>query len=63
MMNKDIISENISLIFNLKNYILPIFDIDSNADDESVSDIFVHVNSGGVPLKQNDSFYLLGRRM
>ena len=51
---KDIISENISLIFNLKNYILPIFDIDSNADEESVSDIFVHVNSGGVPLKQND---------
>ncbi|MGN1043661.1 MAG: DUF262 domain-containing protein [Acutalibacteraceae bacterium] len=51
---KDTIAENINYVFNLKGHTLPVFDIKSNADEESVSDIFVRVNSGGVPLKQND---------
>ena len=51
---KDTISENINSVYNLKGHTLPVFDIKSDADEESVSDIFVRVNSGGVPLKQND---------
>lgn len=48
------IFENINSIINLKEHTLPVFDIKSDADEESVSDIFVRVNSGGVALKQND---------
>ena len=48
------IFENINSIVNLKDHTLPVFDIKSDADEESVSDIFVRVNSGGVALKQND---------
>ena len=48
------IFENINSIINLKEHTLPVFDIKADADEESVSDIFVRVNSGGVPLKQND---------
>lgn len=48
------ISKNINSVSNLKNYILQVFDIKSNAEEEDVSDIFVRVNSGGVALKQND---------
>ncbi len=33
---------------------MPIFSIKANAEEEDVSEIFVRVNSGGVPLKQND---------
>lgn len=51
---QDIISDNINSVFNLRSYTLPIFSIKSNAEEEDVSEIFVRVNSGGVPLKQND---------
>lgn len=51
---REIISENINSVFNIKGHALPVFDIKSDVDEESVSDIFVRVNSGGVPLKQND---------
>lgn len=51
---QDIISENINAVVNLKEHTLPVFDIKSNAEEEDVSEIFVRVNSGGVPLKQND---------
>lgn len=51
---QDMISENINAIVNLKNHILPVFDIKANAEEEDVSEIFVRVNSGGVSLKQND---------
>lgn len=51
---QDTISENINAIVNLKNHTLPVFDIKANAEEEDVSEIFVHVNSGGVSLKQND---------
>lgn len=51
---KDMISENINSVVNLKQHTLPVFDIKSNAEEEDVSEIFVRVNSGGVSLKQND---------
>lgn len=52
--DKDIISENINAVINLREHTLPVFDIKSNAEEEDVSEIFVRVNSGGVSLKQND---------
>lgn len=51
---QDTISENITALSNLKQHTLPVFDIKANAAEEDVSEIFVRVNSGGVPLKQND---------
>lgn len=51
---QDTISENITALSNLKQHTLPVFDIKANAEEEDVSEIFVRVNSGGVPLKQND---------
>lgn len=51
---KDMISENINSVVNLKQHTLPVFDIKSNAEEEDVSEIFVRVNSSGVSLKQND---------
>lgn len=51
---QDLISESITALSNLKQYVLPVFDIKANAEEEDVSEIFVRVNSGGVALKQND---------
>lgn len=51
---QDIVADRINMVINLQNYLLPIFDINSDADEEDVSEIFVRVNSGGVSLKQND---------
>lgn len=51
---QDTISENITALLNLKQHTLPVFDIKANAEEEDVSEIFVRVNSGGVPLRQND---------
>lgn len=51
---QDIIVEHINGVLNLKSHTLPIFSIKSNAEEEDVSEIFVRVNSAGVPLKQND---------
>lgn len=48
------IAENINSVYNLMQHTMPVFDIKSNAEEEDVSEIFVRVNSGGVPLKQND---------
>lgn len=49
-----IIGENITALYNLTQFLLPVFNIKASADEESVSNIFVRVNSGGVTLKQND---------
>ncbi len=49
-----VISDNITALYNLQSFILPVFNIKSSADEESVSNIFVRVNSGGITLKQND---------
>lgn len=48
------ISTNINNLENLRKYPFPVYALDSEADEESVSDIFVRVNSLGVPLKQNN---------
>ena len=48
------IEMNIEAVFSLRNYKFPIFMIKSNADEESVSQVFVRINSGGTSLKQND---------
>ena len=49
-----LIPKRINDVLNLRNHPLPVFDIESDADEEDVSEIFVRVNSGGTPLKQND---------
>lgn len=51
---KDLIAANITALYNLQSYDLPVFSIKAEADEESVSNIFVRVNSGDVKLKQND---------
>lgn len=51
---KVIISDNINAVIQLRDYMISVFDIKSDAEEEAVSEIFVRVNSGGVPLKQND---------
>ena len=51
---QDVIADRINSVINLQFYSLPVFDINSNAEEEDVSEIFVRVNSGGVSLKQND---------
>lgn len=48
------VSDNITALYNLQNFILPVFNIKSSADEEAVSNIFVRENSGGIALKQND---------
>lgn len=49
-----LIAERINQVINLKTHTLSVFYIKANADEEDVSEIFVRVNSGGIPLKQND---------
>ncbi|MBQ8092943.1 MAG: DUF262 domain-containing protein [Clostridia bacterium] len=51
---KDIVDDNLTAVENLSKFTMPVFDIDANADEEDVAEIFVRVNSGGVELKQND---------
>ena len=48
------IEKNIEALNALKGYNLEVFSIKSNAEEEDVSEIFVRVNSGGIPLRQND---------
>ena len=51
---QDAIEQSIEFVFSLKNYKFPVFMIKANADEEAVSQVFVRINSGGTPLKQND---------
>lgn len=51
---EDKISNRIDTLVEFKNYTLPVFSIKADADEEDVAEIFVRVNSGGTPLKQND---------
>lgn len=51
---KLVIANNIDSLYRLSSYDLPVFSIKADADEESVSNIFVRVNSGGIKLKQND---------
>jgi len=48
------ISKNISRLSSIVNYDFIILEISSDIDEETVSNIFVRVNSAGVVLKQSD---------
>lgn len=48
------IEENINELLNLLDYSLPTLEINYNADEEDVADIFVRVNSGGQTLTENN---------
>ncbi|MDR1854162.1 MAG: DUF262 domain-containing protein [Azoarcus sp.] len=48
------ISTNITDLISLTEYIVPTLEISDNTDEESISDIFVRVNSGGEKLNEND---------
>ena len=52
--DQDIISNNIAKVANLTQYSMPVFNINADANEEDVAEIFVRVNSKGVVLKQND---------
>lgn len=49
-----IIENNINELLNLAQYSLPTLEINYNADEEDVADIFVRVNSGGQSLTENN---------
>ena len=49
-----LIEENINELLNLLEYSLPTLEINYNADEEDVADIFVRVNSGGQKLTENN---------
>ena len=53
-LEEDTISNRIDTLIGFKDYTLPVFSIKADADEEAVAEIFVRVNSGGTPLKQND---------
>ena len=48
------IENNINELLNLLQYSLPTLEINYNADEEDVADIFVRVNSGGQSLTENN---------
>ena len=48
------IENNINNLLNLSEYSLPTLEINYNADEEDVADIFVRVNSGGQSLTENN---------
>jgi len=50
----EIIQQNIQDLLSLGNFSVPTLEINGNADEESVADIFVRVNSGGKPLGEDD---------
>ncbi len=52
--DEDKIGNNLDSLARLTQHTLPVFDINEDAEEEAVSEIFVRVNSGGVPLKQHD---------
>ncbi len=50
----DVIDEGIDDLLSLDRYLLPVLEIRESADEETVSEIFVRVNSQGQALKQDD---------
>lgn len=48
------VEQNINELLNLSQYSLPTLEINYNADEEDVADIFVRVNSGGQSLTENN---------
>ena len=51
---KQLIQQNIMDLLSLGNFSVPSLEINGDADEESVADIFVRVNSGGKPLGEDD---------
>ncbi len=52
--DKEVISSNLTRLFNLQNYPFTALEIASTVDEEQVADIFVRINSEGVSLNQAD---------
>ncbi len=48
------VEENIKALLDLSSYLLPTLEINYNADEEDVADIFVRVNSGGQSLTEHN---------
>ena len=48
------IEDSINALLNLSDFSLPTLEIQYNADEEAVADIFVRVNSGGQKLTENN---------
>jgi uncharacterized protein with ParB-like and HNH nuclease domain len=51
---KQTIQQNITDLLSLNNYSIPTLEINGSADEESVADIFVRVNSSGESLGEDD---------
>ena len=51
---EDAIERGLTALLGLERYLLPVLRITADADEETVSDIFVRVNSQGQALKQDD---------
>jgi hypothetical protein len=51
---KQIIQQNIMDLLSLGDFSIPTLEINGDADEEDVADIFVRVNSGGTPLGEDD---------
>lgn len=52
--DKQTIQQNVMDLLSLGSYSIPTLEINGNADEESVADIFVRVNSGGESLGEDD---------
>ncbi|MFR7750686.1 MAG: hypothetical protein ACLU1W_08090 [Collinsella sp.] len=48
------VESGLNALLGLERYLLPTLEISESADEETVSDIFVRVNSQGQALKQDD---------
>ena len=51
---KQLIQQNIIDLLSLGDFSIPTLEINGDADEEDVADIFVRVNSGGTPLGEDD---------
>lgn len=52
--DEDEVEEGLNALKDILSFKIPVLDIKVNADEETVSEIFVRVNSGGQTLKQDD---------
>ena len=51
---RDELEEAIDRLYDLRNYPFKVLELGSNVDEEQVADVFVRINSEGVPLGQAD---------
>ncbi len=51
---EDAVENGLNALLGLERYLLPTLEISESADEETVSDVFVRVNSQGQALKQDD---------